>query len=299
VHVVLRREHVGNVGALIFPSPVDGRIMFVLPWEPFTYVGTTDTDFRGSPWEAGADADDVDYLLASVNGLFPDARLTRADVLSTWTGVRPLLAPRTTGDGITASATSREHEIWRDRGGLVNVAGGKLTTYRVMAAQTVDFVGRVTGRERELSAFRGFTEDLPLAGAPGEEWPAFLERIRAAAAEVGIPEATAVHLARAYGEDAEEVFAVVGKTPESGAPLVRGLPYLWAEVEHAVACEMAMTLEDVLRRRLHLFHQAEDGGVSVARMVAERMAALPGIGWGEAEITGQVERYRAAVEATR
>ncbi|HEX7241422.1 MAG TPA: glycerol-3-phosphate dehydrogenase/oxidase, partial [Longimicrobiaceae bacterium] len=194
VHVVLRRERVGNAGAIIFPSPLDGRIMFVLPWGAFTYLGTTDTDYDGSPAAASAEGADVEYLLESVNALYPGARLAAADVLSTWTGVRPLLAPRAEGGGITESATPREHEIWRDRSGLVSVAGGKLTTYRVMAAQAVDFVARVLGRERELASFRAFTEELSLAGAPADPWDAFLERIRAEAVRLGLGEATGTHL---------------------------------------------------------------------------------------------------------
>ncbi|HEX7243614.1 MAG TPA: glycerol-3-phosphate dehydrogenase C-terminal domain-containing protein, partial [Longimicrobiaceae bacterium] len=106
-------------------------------------------------------------------------------------------------------------------------------------------------------------------------------------------------LARAYGEHAEELLAAVAADPALGAPLVAGLPYLWAEVAHAVTREMALTLEDVLRRRLHVFYEAADGGMPVARAVAERMAPLPGIGWDDAAVEEQLGAYRAAVEATR
>jgi glycerol-3-phosphate dehydrogenase len=116
VHVMLRRERIGSRGALIFASPLDGRVMFVLPWRDRVYVGTTDTDYEG---------------------LFPDARLTPADVVSTWAGVRPLLAAERDPQ-LAAGATSREHEVWRDRSGLLNIAGGKLTTYRVMAVEAAD-----------------------------------------------------------------------------------------------------------------------------------------------------------------
>ncbi|HEX2188213.1 MAG TPA: glycerol-3-phosphate dehydrogenase/oxidase, partial [Longimicrobiaceae bacterium] len=176
VHVVLPGERVGNAGALIFPSPVDGRIMFVLPWGAFTYVGTTDTDFEGDPYDAGATAEDVAYLLESANALFPAARLAPEDVLSTWTGVRPLLAPQRGEDGVAESATSREHEIWRDAGGLVTVAGGKLTTYRVMAAETVDFALEVLREARSVAAGESATADLRLPGAPEGEWTAFAAR---------------------------------------------------------------------------------------------------------------------------
>lgn len=300
VHVMLRRERVGNRGAVIFRSPVDGRVMFVLPWGAFTYVGTTDTDYRGPPERVRADAADVEYLLASANGIYPEARLTPADVLSTWAGVRPLLSPRAeAGAEVAESAVSREHEVWRDRSGLVSVAGGKLTTYRSMAEEAVDFAVRMLRERGGVEAGDPLTPDLPLPGAPAEEWNAFAERIRAAAAEVGVDAEAAAHLARAYGEDAEEVLAAVAADPGLGAPLVEGLPYLWAEVPHVVRREMAVTLEDVLRRRTHLFHETRDGGVAVARAVAERMAEHPGVGWDAAEVARQVEAYREAVAETR
>jgi len=299
VHVVLERTRVGNEGALIFPSSLDGRVMFVLPWGDFTYVGTTDTDFEGSPGGASATDGDVDYLLESTNALFPEARLTREDVLSTWTGVRPLLAPER-GEGATdEGSTSREHEIWRDPGGLVNVAGGKLTTYRVMAAQAVDFAVRLLRREREVEAVDSITADLHLPGAPLEPWDVFEARIRDVARRTGVADGTARHLARSYGEDAESILAAIADDPSLGEPLVAGLPYVWAEVPHVVRYEMALTLEDALRRRLHLFYEARDGGTRIARAVAERMAAVPGLGWDAAEVERQVASYTAAVGATR
>ncbi|MBD0319958.1 MAG: glycerol-3-phosphate dehydrogenase/oxidase, partial [Gemmatimonadetes bacterium] len=120
VHIMVPRERLANRNAITFRSPIDGRVMFVLPWGDFSYVGTTDTDFRGSPSDVRADAEDVRYLLESANSIFPAAQLTDADVVSTWAGLRPLLAPLETDGGRSESATSREHEIWQDRGGLLN-----------------------------------------------------------------------------------------------------------------------------------------------------------------------------------
>lgn len=302
VHIVLRRERVGNAGAIIFRSPVDGRVMFVLPWGDFTYVGTTDTDYEGSPFLASATHADVEYLLASANDLFPDAKLSARDVLSTWTGVRPLLAPQTAAGGTPSeSATSREHEIWRDPGGLVNVGGGKLTTYRVMAAQAVDYAVHVLRASAEdgWEVGNSLTADVPLPGAPSAPWDAFLARIRSDAAAAGLAEATALHLAHTYGEDADELLRAIRHDARLGEEVVPGLPYLWGEVPYAAEREMAMTLEDVLRRRMQLFHLRHDGGMEVARAVAERMAVVPGLGWDAAEIDRQVEAYRRAVESTR
>jgi glycerol-3-phosphate dehydrogenase len=297
VHILVERARIGNRRAITFQSPIDGRVMFVLPWGDFTYVGTTDTDYAGSPADVRADAADVDYLVKSANSVFPNARLTSADVVSTWAGIRPLLAPRAAD--AKESATSREHEIWWDKSGLLSIAGGKLTTYRVMAEQVVD---RAVRRLRDrFNAESGIspTADLPLPGAPHEPWDEFAARIESEAGALGIDAEVAKHLTRAYGEDAEAVLESIRGDRALGERIVPRFPYLWAEVPHAVRHEMAMTLDDLLVRRLHLFYEARDGGLSVAREVAERMAREPGIGWDAAEIERQVERYRAAVEATR
>ena len=218
-------------------------------------------------------------------------------MVSTWAGVRPLLAPRRTG--ANESATSREHEIWWDRSGLLSIAGGKLTTYRVMAEQVVDRAARrlrdVHGVESGISP----AENLPLPGAPGEPWEEFAGRILHDAEALEIDADAAKHLAHAYGEDAEVILEAVRRDGALGERILPPFPYLWAEVPHAVRHEMALGVDDLLIRRLHLFYEARDGGLSVARAVAERMAREPGIGWDAAEVERQVERYRAAVEATR
>jgi glycerol-3-phosphate dehydrogenase len=296
VHVMVPRERVGNRHAITFQSPVDGRVMFVLPWGQHTYIGTTDTDFAGSPAEVRADEADVDYLLKSANSVFPAARLTHADVVSTWAGVRPLLARKGAG---SESATSREHEIWWDRSGLLSIAGGKLTTYRVMAGQAVDRAAKRLKTAHGVESGISPTEHLPLPGTPPGPWPTFDRKLRADALALGLDDDAGYHLARAYGEDAVEVLAAVRAAPALGARIAEGFPYVWAEVPHAVRREMAMTLDDLLIRRMHLFYEARDGGMPVARAIAERMAAEEGIGWDAAEVERQVARYRAAVEATR
>ncbi len=297
VHILVERERIGNRNAITVQSPVDGRVMFVLPWGDFSYVGTTDTDYTGSPADVRADAADVDYLLQSANSVFPDARLTTADVVSTWAGVRPLLAPVQAGG--KESATSREHEIWWDRSGLLSIAGGKLTTYRVMAEQVVDRAAERLRAKHRVESGISPTEDLPLPGAPRGPWMDFAARIVDDADAIGLGGEVGRHLARAYGEDADVLLAAIRADRALGERIVATHPYVWAEVPHAVRSEMALTLDDLLIRRLHLFYEARDGGLSVARAVAERMAGEPGIGWDAAEVDAQVERYRAAVEATR
>ena len=299
VHILVRRDRLGNRHAITFQSPVDGRVMFVLPWGDFSYVGTTDTDYAGSPAEVRADADDVRYLLDSANSIFPDARLTGDDVVSTWAGIRPLLSPRGPEGGMAASATSREHEIWRDRGGLLNIAGGKLTTYRVMAEQAVDVAARTLKEEHRVESGHSPTADLRLPGDPQEPWEPFRDRVVSDAVAAGLGADTGEHLARAYGEDAAALLAAVRGDAALAGRLMEGHPYVWAEVAHAVRAEMAMTLDDVMTRRLHLFYEAADGGLAVAGQVARRMAAEPGIGWSDAEVAAQVDAYRTTVQENR
>lgn len=298
VHVMVPRERVGNKHAITFQSPIDKRVMFVLPWGQHTYIGTTDTDFTGSPGDVRADEADVDYLLRSANSIFPEAKLGHADVVSTWAGIRPLLAPLRR-PGANESATSREHEIWWDASGLLTVAGGKLTTYRVMAEQVVDRAAARLKSAHKVESGISPTEHLPLPGTPDGEWKAFDAALRAEAIAAGLDDDAGYHLARAYGEDAREVLAAVRADAAEGRRIAEGFPYVRAEIGHAVRHEMALTLDDLLIRRMHLFYEARDGGLSVAQAVAERMAREPGIAWDAGEVERQVARYRAAVEATR
>ncbi len=289
VHIVLPSGRVGNRGAIIFPSALDGRVMFVLPWRDLTYVGTTDTDFAGDAVEPPPERDDVDYLLASANHLFPEARLTREDVVSTWAGVRPLLAPRRASRGDTTGRTSREHEIWRDGSGLLCVAGGKLTTYRPMAAETARRAAAILRAEHGVESGDFYTEHVRLPGAPDREWDHFREAIGSRAEACGLDAETAEHLAFAYGEDAFEVLARVEEDPRLGDRLMDDLPYIAAEVDHVIATEMPLTVEDVLRRRLHVTYESADAGLALVERVAERLRTANDL--PHAELDRQREEY--------
>ncbi|MEX2583964.1 MAG: glycerol-3-phosphate dehydrogenase/oxidase, partial [Gemmatimonadota bacterium] len=294
VHVLVDRARVGNRNAIIFRSPVDDRVMFVLPWDEFTYIGTTDTEFSGDPSDAIATLADVEYLLTSANSIFPEAGLTTEDVFSTWAGVRPLLAPDG-ADGLSESATSREHAIWRDDSGLVNVAGGKLTTYRSMAEETADAVAELLREEFGVRSGPYFTEYLPLPGAPDEDTP----RLHGRAKALGLEDQAAHDLVGRYGSAAQQILELIEAEPALAERIVETRPYLKAEVVHGVRHEMALTLQDVLRRRLQLFYDVADGGLSAAVAVAELMAREEGIRWDPATVEREVEQYAAAVRQTR
>ena len=297
-HVLVPRKRVGNQNAIIFRSPVDGRVMFVLPWGAFTYVGTTDTEYGGEPGAAVADERDVGYLLDSANHIFPEAELTRADVVSTWAGVRPLLAP--TRSSVSESATSREHSIWRDASGLLNVAGGKLTTFRSMAAEVAQVAADLLHREFSVLSGRVYTELLPLPGAPEDEGlEALLQRTRARVRGLGLDEPVARGLVARHGSDADRVLDLALSDRTLAVPILDGLDYLMAEAVWAVRAELALTLEDILRRRLQVFSESRDGGLTVAERVARTVAAEPALKWDETAIRGELARYATAVGLTR
>lgn len=294
VHIVLRRERLGHQHAITFESPLDGRVMFVLPWGRFSYVGTTDTDHQGAPENAVADTGDVEYLLASANAIFPRAGLSRDDLVSSWAGLRPLLVPDAQ-DPVSEGKTSREHAIWRDPSGLLNVAGGKLTTFRAMAAEAVDAAAEILNQERSTAVPPSSTEALPFPGTPDEPWESFRERMLARAAAVGLNYEQAEHLIRAYGTATVHLLFAVQENPTMGEPLLAGLPYIRAELAYVVQREMALTLEDVLQRRLRLLYEAADGGLRVAHQMAGYLGNLPELAWSEAEVAGQITAYEAAV----
>jgi len=293
VHVAVPRQRMGNVRAITLTSPLDGRVMFVLPWGDLSYIGTTDTDEDASPDDVRATGEDVIYLLRSANWFFPTARLSPRDVVATWAGLRPLLS---TGEGrdVAPSDASREHRVVESAGGLLTIAGGKLTTYRLMARDAVDRVAislrALDGRPR---AARPPTDRLPLPG--GET--ADLDGLVKAATERGARESTARYLVGAYGSEAAAVLNIVERDRALGQAIVAGRPELWAEVTHAVEREMALRLSDVLIRRLHLFYASRDQAASAAGVVADRMAAA--LEWDAPRRAAELADYGEQVERSR
>jgi glycerol-3-phosphate dehydrogenase len=279
VHVTVSRSRLPADAAAVLPVPADGRSIFVVPW-PGTdrvYVGTTDTDYDGDLDQPRCTASDVNYLLGAVNAWVADP-LTPAAVVGCWAGLRPLVAAGAGGAGGRTADLSRRHRLSRSAGGVVTIIGGKLTTYRRMAADTVDEVARILG-----AGARNRTATLRLHGA-GARRP------------LG-PDADGDHLGSRYGTEAALVRALVDADPSLGTPLVDGLPYLRAEAVHAVRHEMARTLEDVLDRRLRARILARDA----AAVAASDVAALvgPELGWSRADSDAHVAAYRAQLDAER
>jgi len=265
VHVALPAERVGNAGALTLLSPVDGRVFFVLPAGATTIVGTTDTDYNGEPDAVCATPDDVTYLLRSVDAYFPAARLMPADVIAAWAGIRPLIG----GDPRHPDALSREHAVTTTAPGLITVSGGKLTTYRVMARDAVDAVQRMLGRPAREAP----TGTVPLPGGD-----VALDAQREEAARRTGSHVLAAHLVHRYGSEWAAVWSLAESDSRLAVPLSPPLPYLHAEVAWAVAREMALSLGDVLMRRVPLAWQLADHGLALASALA------PSYGWTAADV---------------
>lgn len=328
VHIVVPRERLPLARAITLISPVDGRVMFAIPWRERTVLGTTDTDFEGSADEVCAERSDILYLCDSANGCFPGAKLGPEDVIATWAGLRPLIR----SDAESESDISREHEIYTRDDGMVIIAGGKLTTYRRMAKQAVNAAVKSLVARGLLQPDRlvpAHTKHRPLPGAVGLEEPS-LEGVAAVGRELmdrfGLDVDTATHLCGVYGVRArllgEQIAAerttqalaharatgdVVGAIAETGAAAGEGhslghrldgeLPYVWAEIDYAVRHELAVTLEDVLGRRVPLLLTSRDQGLGICERVADRMAEL--CGWDAAERERNLDEYRAEVELSR
>ncbi|MBL0694970.1 glycerol-3-phosphate dehydrogenase [Comamonas sp. JC664] len=283
VHLAVPRARLNHRDAFTLLSPKDGRVMFVLPADNFTIIGTTETSTRAHPAEVRASESDVAYLLESANAFFPEARLTREDVVSAWAGIRPLVASGYHGTQADAGSASREHAIDVSPSGVLAISGGKLTTYRVMARDVVDAVERRLGIPRRRSP----TDTLPLPGGDIRNLDA---EFAAARVETG-DDATAVHLVRAYGSRWRRVWALTFEDPSLARPLAEGLPYRAAEAAWGVTHELVHSLSDLLIRRLKVAFETRDQGHAAARVAAEVMA--PRLGWDAAETQRQLDVYAA------
>jgi glycerol-3-phosphate dehydrogenase len=290
-HAIVRRDRIGLRDAVTIASPIDGRIMFVLPWNDLAYIGTTETEENLAPEACRATGDDVIYLLRSANAIFPQARLTPNDVIATWAALRPLLAP---DKDVSAGQASREHRIVESPSGLLTIAGGKLTTFQVMARDVVDRVARRLKRlEGRRILPRAATEEVPL---PGGEIAA-LDVMMQSARMKELPPDTARHLVASYGTESAAILNLVARNKVLGGPLVSGRPEIRAEVVYAVEREMALRLSDVLIRRLHVFYEDPQHGAGVAANVARKMAEL--LGWSSTREDDEIGDYLEEIRKSR
>jgi len=293
VHVTVPWEKVRNDIAVIIPVPKDKRSLFVVPWGPkpdgtftHTYVGTTDTDYQGPVDDPQCTKDDIEYVLRALNASVT-TDITADDVTGVWAGLRPLVkqvnAEEGTGKGGKAARTadlSRRHLVFTGDSGIITVTGGKLTTYREMAQDTVDAALKVLEKNStttSTSIKKCRTKNLKLHGARGYKEP----RVEGSAE---------AHLAHRYGSDVNLIQELITANPQLSEALIPGLPYIKAEAIYSVVHEMALTLDDILSRRTRALLFDREATRIAAKSVAELVA--PFARWDEQRIEQEVHAFQ-------
>ena len=285
IHITIPMDRLPCDIAAVVPVPSDRRSIFVVPWGDRVYLGTTDTDYDGPLEDPACTAEDIDYILDAINR-FVSRPIRTSDVLGTWAGLRPLVKNEAS---VRTADLSRRHKVLVSDSGVVTITGGKLTTYRKMAQDTVDEVGRALGRRIGRSA----TKSLRLRGAVGHADLLAPE----AAVRLGIDRAVLDHLVSRYGSEARAIVDMITADHDLARPLVPTLPYVRAEAVFAVRHEMATTVDDVLSRRTRALLLARDAAAAAAHEVAALIA--PELGWTPEEARANADAFAARASAER
>ncbi|RWZ49943.1 glycerol-3-phosphate dehydrogenase/oxidase [Labedella phragmitis] len=284
VHLLVPRDRFQSTMGMILRT--EKSVLFVIPWGRHWIIGTTDTDWNLDKAHPAATAADIDYILEHVNQVLA-VPLTREDVEGVYAGLRPLLA----GESDQTSKLSREHIVTHSVPGLVVVAGGKWTTYRVMAKDAIDAAADALDGKIPPST----TQDIALLGAEGYQ-AAWNKRGKIARA-FGVHKVRIEHLLNRYGVLTDELLDLVRTRPELAEPLPGADDYIQAEVVYAASHEGALHLEDVLARRTRISIEAWDRGVSAAPVAAALMSEV--LGWDEGRTQSEVQNYLKRVAAER
>ncbi len=273
----------------LFVTSRDNRMFFIIPLGAYSLIGTTDTEYRGDLDDVHAQKDDIDYLLTESRRILPGMNLAKESILYTYAGIRPLAF-----SGTSESKISRKHRVVKEgrTGRIITIAGGKLTTYRNMAKDTVNAVCKVLGRTAEC-----VTDKQPLPGGLPVSYEEYMrEALPELSSRYAMPTETVRHLISFYGARAEDVLELARKEPSLRASISPDSRDLYAQVLFSVREEGAKTLSDIVLRRMHL-------GISAGRgdQQAEKIAALAGkeLGWSSDEIKRRVEEFRADLEKDR
>lgn len=284
VHIVVPRERIrGHVGLIL---QTEKSVLFVIPWSRYWIIGTTDTPWDLDPTHPVPTSADIDYVLDHANAVLAHP-LTRDDIIGTYAGLRPLLQPGTKA-GTSSAKVSREHTVASPTPGLTVVAGGKLTTYRIMAKDAVDFaIGQ------RATALPSITHQIPLAGAVGLR--AVQRQARAWAKRFGWSPPMVDHLLHRYGSNLAEIVELCDAQPDLALPLEHAPAYLRAEVHYGVSHEGALHLEDLLAHRTRLVYEVVDRGSEAAEEAAA--IAAPLLGWDEATVAREVGQWRSRITA--
>jgi glycerol-3-phosphate dehydrogenase len=283
VHIVVPRDRIaGEVGLIL---RTERSVLFVIPWGQHWIVGTTDTDWTYDLAHPAATAADLDFILEHVNRVL-SVPLTRDDILGVYAGLRPLLA----GESEDTSQLSREHAVARPQPGLISIAGGKYTTYRVMAADAIDAAAADLGPIPE-----SVTEHVPLVGADG--YHAMVNLTRELAREHNLPRWRVEHLLGRYGSLLGEVLALGEEDPSLLEPVPAAQEYLRAELRYAATHEAALHLDDILARRTRMSIETKHRGVDAAQETADLVRDV--LGWDDDQVRAEVDSYTKRVVAER
>ncbi|WP_324649931.1 glycerol-3-phosphate dehydrogenase/oxidase [Georgenia sp. H159] len=284
IHIVVPRERIrGDVGLIL---QTEKSVLFIIPWSRYWIIGTTDTPYEHDPRHPVATRADIDYVIDHANTVLKTP-LTRDDVIGTYAGLRPLLQPGTK-EGTSSAKVSREHTVASPTPGLTVIAGGKLTTYRVMAKDAVDFA-----LGDEAAKLPSITDRIPLLGAVGLQ--AVRRRAQRHATRFGWTKAMTDHLLHRYGSMLEELVAMVEEQPDLARPLEHAPAYLRVEVAYAATHESVLHLEDVLVRRTRLVYEVADQGLAAAPEIVDVIAPI--LGWGEDRRREELDSYTQRCEA--
>jgi glycerol-3-phosphate dehydrogenase len=282
VHLVVAKDRIDSQYALILRT--EKSVLFVLPWGDRWIIGTTDTDWEHGLDHPAATRADIEYLLDHANEVLRDP-LRLEDVIAVYVGLRPLLG----GTAEETAKLSRNHAVRRSAPGFVSVAGGKYTTYRLMARDAVD----LAAKDLPFAVDSSRSADVPLLGAVGLPGAEF--RLSGHPGAVKLEPDQLHHLVSRYGSLAAEVLDLIAADPELAAPLAGAEGYVAAEVHYAASEEGALHIDDVLTRRTHIAFESSDRGQMAAGQVARLMA--PVLGWDQAAVDREVAHYQARLDA--
>lgn len=284
IHIVVPRSRIAGDTGLILQT--EKSVLFIIPWSRYWVIGTTDTPWTQELTHPVATSADIDYVIEHANAVL-SRPISREDVIGTWAGLRPLLQPGTK-EGTSSAKVSREHTVASPTPGLTVIAGGKLTTYRVMAKDAVDFA--IGSRATTLPSL---THELPLVGAEGLH--VLQRQARAIGKRYGWDRPRMDHLLHRYGSLLGELTDLCDERPELARPLAHAPAYVGAEIVYAASHEGALHLDDVLMHRTRLNYEQADKGVGALEEIADLVA--PVLGWDDATRTREIEAYRARAEA--
>jgi glycerol-3-phosphate dehydrogenase len=287
IHIVIPREKIN--GQYGIATMTEKSILFIIPWHRYWIIGTTDTPWKEKLKHPVPTDKDVEYLLEHVNAIL-NKPVTKKDIIGVYAGLRPLLQPEMK-DGTSSAKVSREHTVASPEKNFIAIAGGKLTTYRVMAKDAVDFaLGESLAKK-----WQSTTEQIPLVGADKLDEATNIAKENAK--KYNLSDEQIERLLQRYGSRIVSIFKVFDQVDNSNEVIKNAFPYLRAEIIYACTNEMAMHLEDVMTNRTHINYEVSDSGVKAAGEIAEIMASI--LKWDTKTQKNEVKTYIDRVKAEK